>query len=92
MFSGVGIETTTITYGYAGDSFYQPLQAWGGKTPYTWKKVGKLPKGLKLSKTGVLSGTLNKRLAEGNYSVTVKVTDSSRPKTTATATFTLTVY
>jgi Putative Ig domain len=35
-----------------------------------------LPKGLKLSSTGVLSGTLNKKLAAGPSSATVQVTET----------------
>src|ERR1019366_5987582 len=48
-------------------------------SPYTttlkWKKVA-LPKGLKLSSTGVLSGTPNKKLSAGASSVTVQVTET----------------
>jgi hypothetical protein len=43
-------------------------------TTIKWKKVT-LPKGLKLSKAGVLSGTPNKKLAAGPSSVTVQVTE-----------------
>jgi hypothetical protein len=48
-------------------------------SPYTttlkWAKVT-LPKGMKLSSVGVLSGTPNKHLAAGSSSVTVKVTET----------------
>ena len=41
-----------------------------------WKKAGTLPKGLKLSKSGVLFGTPNKKLVSGsNLSVPVQVTE-----------------
>ena len=43
-------------------------------TTLKWKKVA-LPKGLKLSSAGVLSGTLNKKLAVGPNSATVQVTE-----------------
>ena len=69
-------------------------------TTLKWKKVI-LPKGLKLSRAGVLSGTPNKRLAAGPSSVTVQVTETvttlnikNRPvktKTTVQATIPLTI-
>lgn len=69
-------------------------------TTLKWKKV-MLPKGLKLSRTGVLSGTPNKRLAAGPGSVTVQVTETvttlnskNRPvktKTTVQGTIPLTI-
>jgi hypothetical protein len=53
--------------------------------------VGRLPKGLTLSKTGVLSGTvLAKKVAPGTYPVSVKVTDATkRTHQTATETYQL---
>jgi hypothetical protein len=72
-------------------------------SPYTttlkWKKVS-LPKGLKLSSTGVLSGTPNAKLAAGPNSVTVQVTETVttlngkkkvKTKTTVQATIPLTI-
>jgi hypothetical protein len=48
-------------------------------SPYTthlkWHKVA-LPKGLRLSSAGVLSGTPNKKLVAGSSSVTVQVTET----------------
>jgi hypothetical protein len=49
-----------------------------GSTPgatLKWKKVS-LPKGLKLSKTGVLSGTPSTKLLAGTTSVKVQVTET----------------
>ncbi len=73
-------------------------------TPYVtslkWKKVGHLPKGLKLSKTGALSGTPSKKLKAGLSSVKVSVTETVttrngkkkvKTKTTAQATIPLTI-
>jgi YVTN family beta-propeller protein len=72
-------------------------------SPYTttlkWRKVA-LPKGLKLSSTGVLSGTPAKRIAPGQSSVTVQVTETvttvnarNRPvKTKSTAEATMPLY
>ena len=67
-------------------------------TTLKWKKVT-LPKGLNLSRAGVLSGTPNKKLAAPN-SVTVQVTETVitlngkkkvKTKTTAQATIPLTI-
>ena len=56
-----------------------------------WKKVGTLPKGLKLSSTGLLSGTvLATKVPPGTYSVAVTATDSTKKvHETATETFQL---
>ena len=56
-----------------------------------WKKVGALPKGLKLSASGVLAGTvIAKNVPAGLYSVTVSVKDSTKKvHETATKTFQL---
>jgi YVTN family beta-propeller protein len=73
-------------------------------SPYTtslrWKKIT-LPRGLRLSSIGVLSGTPNKKLAAGPSSATVQVTETvttlntrHRPvkaKTTVEATIPLTI-
>src|SRR6202012_2802258 len=69
------ITTTTIPSGSPGTS-YGPvtLGVTGGEGAYTWKKGGTLPKGLTLSSTGQLSGTLNAKLVAGqSYSVPVEV-------------------
>jgi hypothetical protein len=66
------------------------LQASGDSPPFKWKKGAALPKGLKLSKTGVLSGVPSpKKLTPGSYPVPVQVSDSK--KRTATATLILKV-
>ena len=68
-------------------------------TTLKWKKVH-LPKGLKLSSAGVLSGTPNKHLAAGPSSVTVQATETVttlngrkkvKTKTTVQATIPLTI-
>ena len=72
-------------------------------SPYTttlkWKKVT-LPKGLKLSSAGVLSGTPSTKLVAGPSSVTVQVTETVttlngkknvKTKTTVGATIPLTI-
>jgi hypothetical protein len=80
---------------------------WGATSGATfkWSKGGTLPKGLKLSAAGVLSGVLNKKLATGTVPLPVKLTETAvtsttntkgKPKnvttkTTATETLTVTV-
>ena len=74
-----------------GTPYAVPLTASGGTGAYKWKKVGKLPKGLKLTKAGVIEGTPSMKLARGTYPVNVQVLDSAKPKHTAARDFTLTV-
>ncbi len=81
----------------------QAVNLGASTAPYTttlkWKKIS-LPKGLKLSSAGVLSGTLNKNLAASQSSITIEVTETvttlngtKKVKTTTTnqATIPLTV-
>ena len=74
--------------GVAGDPYLEALTALGGRPPYRWSlESGALPPGLSLeTDTGVLSGTPT---TPGNYSFTVRVTDSAQ--TYAWRSFTLTV-
>ena len=90
--SGLQVETTSLPEATRGTAYSATLAVSGGTAPYKWKKVGKLPKGLKLSKEGVLSGTPSTKLAPGAYQVNVVATDSTKKlKRSGTATFTLTV-
>jgi hypothetical protein len=75
-----------------GSAYSEPLTATGGLGAYAWKKTGTLPKGLSLSSTGVLSGTLSTKVASGSYSVPVVVTvKEGKTKVAAHATLTLPV-
>lgn len=85
--SGLHVETTQLPEATRGNPYSAELVASRGTTPYKWKKVGKLPKGLKLTKAGLITGTPSSKLAPGSYPVGVKVTDSN--KVTATATLML---
>jgi hypothetical protein len=85
------VETGFLFAAQRGVPYRAEMAACGGAAPYKWKKVGKLPKGLTLSKVGVISGTPSSKLAPGSYSVAVKVTDSEKRKQSATTNFTLTV-
>ena len=69
------------------------LAAAGGNGALTWSLAtgSTLPKGLTLSSAGSITGTPASTVAVGTYTFTAKVTDSSAPPKTATATFTLPV-
>ena len=85
---GFHISTTSLPNAIAGVPYSVQLQTQGGTGPYQWKKTAKLPKGLSLSSTGLLSGTPSSK-AVGAQSVGVTVT--SNKTSTATATLPLTV-
>jgi subtilisin family serine protease len=82
------ITTTTLVEGQIGVSYSATVTASGGTGSYTWARVsGTLPPGLVLT-----SGTPNATLAgtptkKGNYTFTLRVTDSLGAQ--ATRTFTL---
>ncbi|HXW33067.1 MAG TPA: GH25 family lysozyme [Acidimicrobiales bacterium] len=92
----LSITTTSLPDGQVGDMYSYALAAVGGNPPYTWKLVkgsGKLPDGLKLSKTGVISGTPKQ---SGSSTFIIEALDTktkTKPKTqnTTTASFTITV-
>ncbi len=85
------ITTTSLPDVTEGVSYRVQLTSSGGLPPVKWTKVGTLPKGLKLSSAGVLSGTvLASKVPAGRYPVTVKATDSTKKAhETATQTFEL---
>jgi hypothetical protein len=83
------VTTSSLPGATVGLSYSSTLQASGGTTPYNWSLAsGQLPSGLSLSTSGQISGTPS---ASGTYSFTVKVTDSSSPAKTATASLSITV-
>ena len=83
--AGLQITTPTSLPGAtAGVAYTSPqLTAVGGTTPYAWKVKG-LPKGLKASKTGVISGTVIAKHSTrfGLYTLTVTVSDTKIKGTT----------
>jgi hypothetical protein len=84
--------TSPLPSATPGSAYSEPLTATGGLGAYAWKKTGTLPKGLSLSSTGVLSGTLSTKVASGSYSVPVVVTvKEGKTKVAAHATLTLPV-
>jgi hypothetical protein len=75
--------TSPLPNATEGSAYKATLKATGGKTPYTWKVTG-LPTGLKASTAGVISGKVTKATEEKDYTLTVTVTNKSKPKGTAT--------
>ena len=69
----LGLKTIKLKAGATNLPYRLKLVTVGGVGPMTWTATGKLPKGFKLGKTGLLFGTPK---AAGNYRVTVTVTDS----------------
>ncbi|MGH9735298.1 MAG: putative Ig domain-containing protein [Candidatus Acidiferrales bacterium] len=83
------ITTTSVPNGSTNTAYSAFLYAGGGKTPYTWSiSGGALPAGLTLSAAGDLAGVPT---TAATSSFTAKVTDSSSPANTATATFSITI-
>jgi hypothetical protein len=78
----LGAITGTLPAGTVGAAYSATLAVTGGTAPYTWAFTG-LPAGVKNS-AGAVSGTPT---AAGTSSVSVKVTDSSSPAQTATASY-----
>lgn len=84
------VTTTALAAGAVGASYSRAVAATGGTTPYAWSiSAGSLPPGLTLhSTTGVISGTPT---AAGSFAFTVRVTDSSSPTKSATASLSISV-
>ncbi|MBB5339847.1 beta strand repeat-containing protein [Tunturiibacter gelidoferens] len=83
-------SSSTLVSGTANKAYSTTLAATGGTAPYAWSIAsGSLPAGLSLSaSTGIISGTPT---ANGSFSITVAVKDSSSTQQTATATLSLTI-
>lgn len=82
----LAITTTSLPAGQVGASYTASLAATGGKTPYTWSVSGAMPAGIALSTGGQLSGTPT---AQGTFTLTFQVNDSSSPQESATASLSL---
>jgi alpha-tubulin suppressor-like RCC1 family protein len=74
------ITTETLKNGQTGIAYSQQLTASGGSGAYTWSPVSlkgsALPPGLRLTKTGFISGTVSRNAKPGTYTFRVKVKDS----------------
>jgi uncharacterized repeat protein (TIGR01451 family) len=92
-YAGVTITTgSTLPALTLGTHYTYTMAASGGTAPYKWAAVSGLPKGLKLSAKGVLSGTVQaKKVVPGTYTLAIQVTDSSKPKHKYVGFFSLTV-
>jgi len=91
---GLHVTTTSLPQATLGVRYSVQLQAEGGTGPYHWSKTGSLPKILKLSPTGLLSGTVRAKLDPdgGSFPITVTVTDHTKKgHQTATEALTLVV-
>ena len=85
----LSITTTSLSSATAGTAYSNPLTATGGTAPYSWTLTsGTLPTGITLQSSGSLSGTTTQA---GQFTFTVKASDSSSPQLTASQSFTLTV-
>jgi hypothetical protein len=88
------IETSSLPPATRGVPYSVQLKATGGPAPYKWKRIGTLPKGLKLSSTGLLAGTpKSKHVNPGTFHFTAQATTkkSKAHKTTSTASQALTL-
>ncbi|GFP29816.1 putative Ig domain-containing protein [Candidatus Hakubella thermalkaliphila] len=75
------ITTASLPPATGGVAYNCPLQASGGRPPYSFSLVsGSLPPGLSLSRDGRISGTPN---LVGTFKFAVQVRDSSTPARTA---------
>ncbi len=83
------LETLSLPNATRGTPYTYKLAACGGASPYKWKAHG-LPKGLRLTRTGEIVGTPSKRVAP-SYQLSVRITDSGRPKESVKATLRLRV-
>jgi outer membrane protein assembly factor BamB len=92
---GFHITTSSLPSAQRGSGYGVQLQATGGATPYRWKIVhglGRLPKGLTLKSSGLLTGTPRTRDSSGSYTFSVQATthkSKGTPKQTARQTLTL---
>gem|GEM_PF-1166610 len=87
--SPLSIATVSLAAGQAGQAYSQALSASGGTRPYTWTLTnGPLPAGLSLDPTtGLISG--RPLAAVASLPLAFRVTDSSLPRQSASATLLL---
>ena len=73
--AGPVVTSTVLPAATRGVPYSFQLTASGAAAALTWKKSGKLPRGIKLSSSGVLSGTPSTKLEAGDYQFKVSVTE-----------------
>jgi hypothetical protein len=76
---GFQVSTLKLPAGTRGGAYSAQLAALGGTTPLRWKANTALPSGLKLSSSGVVSGTVPTTVAAGTHTFKVGVSDSTLP-------------
>lgn len=69
----IQVATPSLPTGVVGRGYETPLVAVGGTLPYTWTAVSRLPVGLTLSESGVLTGRPE---TPGSLPVSVRVRDA----------------
>lgn len=80
--AALSITTSQLPKGSVGATYSQNLGASGGQTPYTWSiQSGRLPEGLTLNQTGVISGTPEQA---GSSSFVLRLADATGEAVTAT--------
>ena len=81
------IDTTALPEATREVHYETALAASGEKPPFKWKKLAPLPKGLKLSKGGVLSGTMKtSKVTAGPHTLSFEVKDAAKREKTVTLT------
>jgi hypothetical protein len=77
---GLHVTTGSLPEATPGVPYSVQLQAEGGVGPYRWSKSGTLPKGLKLTYSGLLTGTVKVKSDPdgGSFPITVTVTDRTK--------------
>jgi hypothetical protein len=89
--TALSITTAAVPVGYTCSPYNQTIAASGGKAPYTWtiaETSDPLPQGLVLTSQGKLSGVV---LSPGDFSFTVRCTDSSPTPKWVEKTYTMNV-
>jgi Putative Ig domain len=69
------VTTSSLPTGVGGRPYAARLRAASGTAPYRWSLVGRLPLGLHLRSSGLLSGTPRRGDAAGVYTFVVRVVD-----------------
>lgn len=86
----IEITTRQLPSGYPGDEYSTHLETIGGQGPVSFLSPNLLPRGLSLTRSGRLYGTLNAK--PGNHSLFVIAVDPSQPDLFDETRLTLTIH